>query len=59
MNKTLDEFKFTITGRIRTSDKEKTLDHLDSVLRNSIDGIVLYHVDVGNMSCYYPNGNEK
>lgn len=59
MGKSLEDMKFVITGRIRTADKEKTMNIIDSVLRNNIPSIILDHVDVGNMSCYYPNGNEK
>lgn len=58
-NKMLDEISFVIRGKIRTVDKEKAMDQLDSVLRNDVDGMVLFHIDVGNMSSYYPDGNEK
>lgn len=57
MMKGLESFDFKITGSIKSVSKEEAVDVLDTILRDC--GIVLCHIDVGNMSCYYPNGNEK
>ncbi len=60
MGKALDEFEFKIRGKIKSVDKEKAADLLQDVLRDNIADIILYQIDIDNMSFRYPvSGSEK